>query len=261
MEVSVNKAARSRVTIVLIVIAAVPVVGPDDSWRTHTVSGISCKIIMGRGSGHATEFSTCQSCSRWYLCARKSPYAFHPVSQNVHQRCLPIICLTDDETVPVARLIDYGPLSSFQGRSFSASSFHASFLQVIDGMMCLALCPQVVSQAPQHFRSSEKQATCEGCFTRQSICSVVSLHSGMSRAVHPQEFSKVHVDHTLRTSLKEGCRKPVLGVCVDHRHIPAHTPSIAFRHLPPNSARTDYATESPRSCPSTLSAPSERIGY
>ena len=25
-------------------------------------------------------------------------------------------------------------------------------------------CPQVVSQAPQHFRTSEKQATCEGCF-------------------------------------------------------------------------------------------------
>ena len=31
-------------------------------------------------------------------------------------------------------------LSSFQGRSSSASSFHASFLQAIDGMMSLALC-------------------------------------------------------------------------------------------------------------------------
>ena len=172
MEVSVNNAARSRVTIVLIDIATVPVAGPDDSWRTHTVSSISCNTIKGRGRGHATEFSTGQSSSRWYLCARKSPYAFHLVSQNVHQRCLPIICLTDDETVPVARLIDYGPLSSFQGRSFSASSFHASLLQVIDGVMSLALCPQVVSQAPQHFRSSETQATCEGCFDRQSICSV-----------------------------------------------------------------------------------------
>ena len=54
--------------------------------------------------------------------------------------------------------------------------------------MSLALCPQVVSQASHHFRSSEKHATCEGCFARQSVCSVVSLHSGMSRAVHPQEF-------------------------------------------------------------------------
>ena len=61
--------------------------------------------------------------------------------------------------------------------------------------MSLALCPQVVSQAPQYLRSSEKQATCEGCFSRQSVCSVISLHSGMSRAVHRQEFSEVDVDH------------------------------------------------------------------
>ena len=32
---------------------------------------------------------------------------------------------------------------------------HASLLQVIDGVASLPLCPQVVSQAPQHFRSSE----------------------------------------------------------------------------------------------------------
>ena len=43
-----------------------------------------------------------------------------------------------------------------------------------------------MSQAPQDFRSSEKQATCEGCFARQCICSVIFLHSGMSKAVHPQ---------------------------------------------------------------------------
>ena len=77
------------------------------------------------------------------------------------------------------RLTDDGPLSSFQGRSSSASSVHASLLQAIDDVMSLALCLPVVSQAPQHFRSSEKQATCEGCFARQSICSVISLHSGM----------------------------------------------------------------------------------
>ena len=73
--------------------------------------------------------------------------------------------------------------------------FHASLLQAINGVMTLALCLQVVSQASQHFRSSEKQATCEGCFARQSVCSVFSLHSGMSRAVHSQEFSEVDVDY------------------------------------------------------------------
>ena len=55
--------------------------------------------------------------------------------------------------------------------------------------------PAGSAQASQHFRTSEKQATCEGCFARRSMCSVVSLHSGMSRAVHPKEFSKVDVDH------------------------------------------------------------------
>ena len=126
------------------------------------------------------------------------------------------------------RLIDDGPLSSFQGRSSSTSSFHASLLQVIDGVtslalcsqvvspasqylrsmpflrvalptslfvMSLALCPQVVSQSPQYFRSSENQATCEGCFAHQSICLVVPFHYGMSRTVHLQEFLKVDVDH------------------------------------------------------------------
>ena len=68
-------------------------------------------------------------------------------------------------------------------------------LQAIDGVMPLALCPQVVSQASQHFRSCASQATCDDCFARQSICSVVSFHSGMSGEVYPQELSMVDVDH------------------------------------------------------------------
>ena len=83
-------------------------------------------------------------------------------------------------------LIDGGPLSSFQGRSFSISSFHTSLLQAVGGVMSLALCLQVVSQVSQHFRSSEKQATCEGFFARQSSCLFIYFHSSMSRAVHPQ---------------------------------------------------------------------------
>ena len=105
-----------------------------------------------------------------------------------HRDC----CLWNSSSV---RLIDDGPLSSFQERSSSASSFHASLLQAISGVMSLVLCLQAVSQAPQHFRSSEKRVTCEGCFARQSICSVVSLHSGVSKAIHPQEFLKVAVEH------------------------------------------------------------------
>ena len=62
-------------------------------------------------------------------------------------------------------------------------------------MMSLALLSQVLPQASQHFKSSETEATCCGRFARQSVCSVISLHSGMSRAVHPQEFSKVDVEY------------------------------------------------------------------
>ena len=61
-------------------------------------------------------------------------------------------------------LIDDGPLSSFEGRSSNAFSFHASLLQAIDGVISVALRPQVMSQAPQYFRSSEKHPTCESCF-------------------------------------------------------------------------------------------------
>ena len=94
------------------------------------------------------------------------------------------------ETVPMFVSLTMTLSRRFNGRSSSASSFHA--IQAIDGERSLALYPQVVSQASQYFRSSEKKATCEGCFARQSVC---SLHSGMSWAVHPQEFSKVDVDH------------------------------------------------------------------
>ena len=48
-------------------------------------------------------------------------------------------------TLPLnGHLTDDGPLSSFQGRSSSPSSFDASLLKAIDGVMSLALFPQVV---------------------------------------------------------------------------------------------------------------------
>ena len=110
----------------------------------------------------------------------------HPISQKFLQ-----CCLWNGSNV---RLTDNSPLLSFEGRSSSTSSFHIS-LQGIDSVKSLVLCLLVVSQASQYFRSSKKQATCEGCFAHKSICSVISLHSSMSRAVHPQEFSKVDVNH------------------------------------------------------------------
>ena len=55
------------------------------------------------------------------------------------------------EEISNVGLIDDGPFTSSKGRSLSASSFYAALLQAIDGVMSLALCPQVVSQDPQHF--------------------------------------------------------------------------------------------------------------
>ena len=67
-----------------------------------------------------------QFSSRWYLCARKSPHALHPVSQK-----FPQCCLWNSSNW------DNGPFSSFQGRSSS----HTSLLQAVSGVMFLALCP------------------------------------------------------------------------------------------------------------------------
>ena len=103
--------------------------------------------------------SAVQFSSRWYLCAWKSPYVLRLVSQKFPQRCL-----WNSSNI---RLVDDGPLSSFQGRSSSTSSFHTALLQVISGVMSLALFLQVVSQASQHFIFSEKQATCEDCFSEE----------------------------------------------------------------------------------------------
>ena len=72
------------------------------------------------------QFSSVTFSSRRYQCARKSPYALHPVSQKFPQRCL-----WNGSNI---RLIDDGPLSPFQGRSSSASSFKASLLQGAPGV-------------------------------------------------------------------------------------------------------------------------------
>ena len=107
-----------------------------------------------------------QFSSRWCLCALKSLYMRSTPSLRRFSNAA-------FETVPKS-MGDDGPHSSFQGRPSSTSAFHAT-----DGVMPLALCPQVLSTA-----------TCDSCFARQSTCSVISLYSSMSRAAHPQSFQR-----------------------------------------------------------------------
>ena len=73
------------------------------------------------------------------MCSETSPYALRPFSLKVS--------LWNGSNV---HLIDNGPHPSFQGRSSSTSSFNASLLQVIDGVMSLALCLLVVSRASKN---------------------------------------------------------------------------------------------------------------
>ena len=103
-----------------------------DTWNTHVWNKhCATKIVV------------------YFLCYQKILHAFHRISYNFLSAEL--------ETVPVPMLFSWlttDPVSPFQRRSSSASSFHAFLLQVISDMMSLALCLQAMSKAPQHFRSS-----------------------------------------------------------------------------------------------------------
>ena len=70
----------------------------------------------------------------------------------------------------------------------STSSLYTSLLQAIDGVISMALCLQVVSQAPQHFRSFKTQTLFWWLLSPHlSTCLGQSLQSNMSRTEHPQE--------------------------------------------------------------------------
>ena len=104
--------------------------------------------------------------SRWYLCTWKNPICAPPHLSEIPQRWLwngSNVWLTMALSHPFKEDRLALPLSTPLSSRWSVVSHH------------LALCPQVMSQASQHFWSSEKQATCEDCFARQSACSVVSL--------------------------------------------------------------------------------------
>ena len=103
-------------------------------------------------------------------------YAFHPVPHR-----FPIFAF---QTVPMFVWLTMALCRPFKDEDRLALLLSTPLLQAIDGVMSFALCSQ-------HLRSSETQATCDGCFTGKSIDSVISLHSSMSRAGHPQVFRRL----------------------------------------------------------------------
>ena len=138
---------------------------------------VVCVALDRKGE---VQFSLVQFTWRWYLCARKSPYALHPVSQKFPQRCL-----WNDLSV---RLSDDGPVSSFQGRSSSGFSFHASLLQAIDGVMSLALCPQVVClKLLNTFRSAPPtEVRCKQQGNLQAACCRNAVAGLMTQSAPPR---------------------------------------------------------------------------
>ena len=102
----------------------------------------------------------------------------------------------------------------FKENHLTLVSFYAS-LQAVHGVMSLALCLQVVSQAPQHFRSSELEAN-HLCFL---LCPPVSLLSHFLLLWHVQESTPTGVlamySRSSCTQLQEVCGVHHL---LHHRH-------------------------------------------
>ena len=87
--------------------------------------------------------------------------------------CVTSVCLIGDSH-----------LSSFEERSPRASSSYVFSLKAID-VMSVALCPQLVSRASQHFRYFETQATCDGCFPASLFArSVPSTPASPGQYIH-----------------------------------------------------------------------------
>ena len=103
------------------------------------------------------------------------------------------------ETVSILLWLTMALSRPFQGYSSSAlGSFYVYttyLFRVIECVEFLDLCSRVVSQAPQHFRSSETQSTLMvALLAWNSVWSVSSRYLGMSMTVHLQEDWKVNVE-------------------------------------------------------------------
>ena len=77
---------------------------------------------------------------------------------------------------------------------WEAFSFCAFFLQVIRGVMSLALYLQISSRAPQHLDLLRHKPFLVVTLPISLICPVISLDSGISIKVHPQVSLKVDVE-------------------------------------------------------------------
>ena len=108
---------------------------------------MTCDILYNQRESGA------QLSSRLCLCNWKESIIMH--STNPPSRSFPNVAF---ETVLMFVSMQFQciqhddiPFSPFQRKSSSISSFYAPLPQSIDAVISLALCPKVMSQAPQHF--------------------------------------------------------------------------------------------------------------
>ena len=107
--------------------------------------------------GHSVQFTSVQFSSRWYVCARESSHTHHFVTQEFPQCCL---WNSSNVGLNACRWPFLVPLKKDRwvlplNLRFSPQS-RRSMVWWCDVLWLCA--QQVVSQAPQHFRSSETQS-------------------------------------------------------------------------------------------------------
>ena len=80
--------------------------------------------------------------SRWQLCARKGPYALHPVSERSPQFC-------PQNSVNVC-LVEHRPFPNSEGRMLAVSFLNFAFHQTINTVKLWPIHVQKVRQASEH---------------------------------------------------------------------------------------------------------------
>ena len=95
-------------------------------------------------------------------------------------------CLTEVyQTLPLKRFIWLTvALSQSHAHPFKEDHQVLPLSTPLSSRWSVVWCPQVVPQAPQHFRSSEMQATCDGCFAQQSLRSFSFILACPGQCIH-----------------------------------------------------------------------------
>ena len=117
----------------------------------------------------------------------------------------------------------------FRSSETQAEHFLFPHLSSLGNRWCDVLGSVPTSQAPQHFRSSETQANCDGCFACQCICSVGSLHCGMSSISFRKWMLNKSNIHTMHGTTNHTTHTRMHAHT--HSHLRTHTHTHSHTHI------------------------------